>query len=82
MLNNTEDKVNKMITTPVTLFYNLTNNDLIAIHEAGELENFCYALTLDLALTFISTFLLSYCFLIFSFSILIFSFYFSLSTFF
>jgi hypothetical protein len=38
-----------MITTPVTLFHNLTNNDLIAIHEAGELENFCYALTLDLA---------------------------------
>jgi hypothetical protein len=49
MLNNIEDKVNKMITTPVTLFHNLTNNDLIAIHEAGELENFCYALTLDLA---------------------------------
>jgi len=37
-----------MIGTPVQLFNNLSNNDLIAIAEAGELNNFCNALTLDL----------------------------------
>ena len=47
MLNPIGDKVSKMITTPVTLFNNLSNSDLIAIHEAGELKNFCNALTLD-----------------------------------
>jgi hypothetical protein len=30
------------------LFNNLSNSDLIAIAEAGELNNFCTALTLDL----------------------------------
>ena len=47
MLNPIEDKVSKMITTPVTLFNNLSNSDLVVIAEAGELKNFCNALTLD-----------------------------------
>tara|TARA_B100001093_G_C26292815_1_gene785995 strand:- start:16 stop:168 length:153 start_codon:yes stop_codon:yes gene_type:complete len=41
-----------MITTPITLFNNLSNSDFIAIAEAGELKNFCDALTLDLATNF------------------------------
>lgn len=49
MLKLIEDKENKMITTPVVLFNNLSNSDLVAIAEAGELTNFCYALSLDLA---------------------------------
>ena len=48
MLNNIEGKVSKMVTTPTMLFNNLSNSDLIAIAEVGELENFCYALSLDL----------------------------------
>jgi len=48
MLKHIEDKANKMLTTPAMLFNNLSNNDLVIIAEAGELENFCYALTLDL----------------------------------
>ena len=36
-----------MVTTPITLFNNLSNSDLVAIAEAGELKNFCDALTLD-----------------------------------
>lgn len=41
MLKHIEDKASKMIPTPVTLFNNLSNSDLIAIAEAGELKNFC-----------------------------------------
>ena len=48
MLNPIEDRVNKMMTTPITLFNNLSNSDLVVIAEAGELKNFCNALTLDL----------------------------------
>jgi len=48
MLNLIEVKENDMVGTPVQLFNNLSNIDLIAIAEAGELENFCYALSLDL----------------------------------
>jgi len=47
MLNNIEDKVSKIMTTPITLFNNLSNSDLVVIAEAGELKNFCNALTLD-----------------------------------
>lgn len=48
MLNLIEVKENDMIGTPVQLFNNLSNIDLITIAEAGELNNFCIALTLDL----------------------------------
>lgn len=48
MLNNIEDKVSKIMTTPVTLFNNLSDSDLVVIAEAGELNNFCSALTLDI----------------------------------
>jgi hypothetical protein len=48
MLNNIEDKVSKIMTTPITLFNNLSNSDLVVIAEAGELKNFCNALTLDI----------------------------------
>jgi hypothetical protein len=48
MLNPIEDKVSKIMTTPISLFNNLSNSDLVVIAEAGELNNFCNALTLDL----------------------------------
>lgn len=37
-----------MTLTPTKIFDKLTNQDLVAIAEAGELNNFCNALTLDL----------------------------------
>tara|TARA_R110000772_G_scaffold28255_2_gene71330 strand:+ start:335 stop:484 length:150 start_codon:yes stop_codon:yes gene_type:complete len=37
-----------MLGTPAQLFNNLSNEDLITIAEAGELDSFCKALTLDL----------------------------------
>ena len=48
MPNNIEDKVSKIMTTPVTLFNNLSYSDLVVSAEAGELNNFCSALTLDI----------------------------------
>ncbi len=48
MLNPIKDKVSKIMTTPISLFNNLSNSDLVVIAEAGELNNFCNALTLDL----------------------------------
>ena len=48
MLNFIEDREIKMLTTPIQLFNNLSNSDLVDIAEAGELNNFCNALTLDL----------------------------------
>lgn len=38
-----------MTLTPTKVFNSLSNKDLIAIAEAGELNNFCNALTLDIA---------------------------------
>lgn len=40
---------NNMTLTPTKIFDKLTNKDLIAIADAGELNSFCNALTLDLA---------------------------------
>jgi hypothetical protein len=48
MVNNIEDKGSKAGTTSTILFNHLSNNDLIVIATAGELENFCHALSLDL----------------------------------
>ena len=48
MLNLMEGKESKMTATPVQLFNNLNNDDLLAIADAGELKNFCNVLTLDL----------------------------------
>jgi len=40
---------NNMTLTPTMIFDKLSNQDLIAIADAGELNSFCNALTLDLA---------------------------------
>jgi hypothetical protein len=34
--------------SPQTLFDSLSDEDLIAIHDAGQLQNLCQALSLDL----------------------------------
>tara|TARA_B100000768_G_scaffold176947_1_gene190455 strand:+ start:642 stop:800 length:159 start_codon:yes stop_codon:yes gene_type:complete len=39
---------NIMDLNALSLFNNLTDEDFIAIHEAGQLKNLCYALSFDL----------------------------------
>lgn len=39
---------NNMTITPTQIFDSLSNDDLVSIAEAGELNSFCSALTLDL----------------------------------
>lgn len=39
---------NIMDLSAISLFNNLTDDDFIAIHKAGQLKNLCYALSLDL----------------------------------
>ena len=52
MLNFIEVKGNNMTTmSPIQLFNNLSNEDLLAVVEAGQLTNFCNALTLDMIST-------------------------------
>ena len=41
-------KENKMEFSTITIFNNLTDEDFMAIHEAGQLKKLCLALTLDL----------------------------------
>lgn len=48
MLNNIGGKVGKMNITVTQLFNTLSDNDFVVMHEAGELKNFCDALSLDL----------------------------------
>lgn len=48
MLKHIEDKENKMELSTISLFNNLTDEDFIAIHNAGQLKKLCLALSLDL----------------------------------
>ena len=48
MRNLIEDKVNRMNVTPMKLFNHMTDEDFIFLHEAGQLQSFCDALSLDL----------------------------------
>ena len=48
MLNNIEDRENKMNITVTSLFNSMTDKDFMILHEAGQLKQFCYALSLDL----------------------------------
>ena len=48
MLKNTGDKDDKMEFTSIQFFNMMTDEDFIAVHEAGQLTNLCLALTLDL----------------------------------
>jgi hypothetical protein len=43
-----EDKVNKMELSTISLFNNLTDEDFMAIHNAGQLKRLCLALSIDL----------------------------------
>ena len=45
-------KGNKMELSTITIFNNLTDEDFMAIHEAGQLKKLCLALTLDLNSTY------------------------------
>ncbi len=48
MSKHTRDKVNKMELSTIALFNHMTDEDFIAIHNAGQLKNLCQALTIDL----------------------------------
>jgi len=41
-------KENNMDLSTISLFNHMTDEDFLAIHNAGQLNNLCYALTLDL----------------------------------
>ena len=43
-----EAKGNKMELSTIALFNHMTDEDFIAIHNAGQLVNLCQALSLDL----------------------------------
>ena len=43
-----EDRVDKMELNTISLFNNLTDEDFMAIHHAGQLKRLCLALSLDL----------------------------------
>ncbi len=48
MSNFIEDKENKMQVRAITLFNNMTDEDFMYVHEAGQLKRLCMALSLDL----------------------------------
>jgi len=48
MLKHIEAKEDKMELNTISLFNNLTDEDFIAIHNAGQLKKLCLALSLDL----------------------------------
>ena len=48
MLKHIEDKEDKMRFKVRTLFNNMTDDDFIAVHNAGQLSNLCLALSIDL----------------------------------
>ena len=48
MLKHTKDKAGRMELSTIALFNHMTDDDFMAVHNAGQLKNFCYALTLDL----------------------------------
>ena len=48
MLKHIEAKEDKMELSTISLFNSLTDEDFMAIHEAGQLKKLCLALSLDL----------------------------------
>ena len=48
MSKHIEAKGNKMQLSTIALFNNMTEEDFMAIHNAGQLKNLCMALSLDL----------------------------------
>ena len=48
MSNPIEDRVGKRIFRPVDLFNNMTDDDLMYVHYAGQLYSLCMALSVDL----------------------------------
>jgi hypothetical protein len=48
MSKRIEGKASKMELSTISLFNNLTDEDFIAIHNAGQLKRLCLALSIDL----------------------------------
>ena len=48
MSKSLEIKENNMNLSTLSLFNHMTDEDFLAIHEAGQLKNLCLALSLDL----------------------------------
>ena len=52
MSKRIEGKVSKMELSTISLFNNLTDEDFIAIHNAGQLKRLCLALSIDLNINY------------------------------
>ena len=50
MSKHIRGKENRMELSTLSLFNYMTDEDFIAVHNAGQLKNLCQALTLDLQL--------------------------------
>ena len=48
MLKHTRGKADKMELSTIALFNHMTDDDFIAIHKAGQMQNLCQALSIDL----------------------------------
>ena len=48
MLKHIKDKAGRMELSTIALFNHMTDEDFMAVHKAGQLENLCHALSLDL----------------------------------
>tara|TARA_B100000767_G_C19295268_1_gene341180 strand:+ start:231 stop:464 length:234 start_codon:yes stop_codon:yes gene_type:complete len=48
MLNLIGDKEDSMDLSTLSLFNHMTDEDFLAVHNAGQLKNLCLALSLDL----------------------------------
>tara|TARA_B100001057_G_scaffold284804_1_gene285073 strand:- start:938 stop:1123 length:186 start_codon:yes stop_codon:yes gene_type:complete len=48
MLKRIKGKEDRMELSTLTLFNHMTDEDFLAVHNAGQLKNLCHALTLDL----------------------------------
>jgi len=48
MLNLIEGKEDSMDLSTLSLFNHMTDEDFLAVHNAGQLKNLCLALSLDL----------------------------------
>jgi hypothetical protein len=52
MSKRIEGKASKMELSTISLFNNLTDEDFIAIHNAGQLKRLCLALSIDLNINY------------------------------
>jgi hypothetical protein len=52
MSKSIEDRVGKKMYSALALFNNMTDEDFMMVHKAGQLKQLCYALSIDLQQTY------------------------------